>query len=65
MQVALSEWNLQQINLFATTNVKNTYYITKSVFKKANRNTIEGLNVFQAEKKNENDWIFSEKIHKI
>ena len=55
----------KQINLFATTNAKNTYYITKIIFKKANRNSIEELNVFQAEKKNENDWIFNEKAHKI
>lgn len=55
----------KQINLFATTNAKNTYYITKSVFKKADRNTIKDLYVFQAEKKNENDWVFKENGHRI
>ena len=55
----------KQINLFATTNAKTTYYITKSIFKKADRNTIEKLYVFQAEKKNENDWVFNNTAHKI
>lgn len=55
----------KQINLFATTNAKNTYYITKSVFKNAERSNIKQLVVFQAEKINENDWMFNANKHII
>lgn len=39
--------DVEQLNIFATTNPKNTYEIVKSVFKSAGRDNIRVLKVFQ------------------
>lgn len=49
-----------KINLFATMNPKNTYYMTKLLFKKANRTNITRLTVFTQSRGVANDWTFDE-----
>ena len=49
------------INLFATTNPKNLYYITKNIFQKADRSNIQQIKVFPQSKGTDNNWKFDDK----
>lgn len=48
------------INLFATTNPKNLYFMSNNIFKKAGRTNIAHLTVFTQNNGSLNDWKFDE-----
>lgn len=50
----------RKINLFATLNPKNLYYISNNTFKKADRTNIVHLSVFTQNAGSSNDWKFDE-----
>ena len=50
----------RKINLFATLNPKNLYYISNNTFKKADRTNIVHLSVFTQNAGSANDWKFDE-----
>ena len=50
----------RKINLFATTNPKNLYFIANNTFKKAGRTNITNLYVFTQNNGSLNDWKFDE-----
>ena len=54
------------VNVFATTNPKNSLHIAKRVFKAASRANVSHLYVFQQNKNKATDrWYFEERGHKI
>lgn len=53
------------INLFATTNPKNLYFITKNIFQKAKRSNINHIVVFPQTNGIENNWRFDESGKRI
>ena len=54
------------VNVFATTNPKNSLHIAKRVFKAASRANVSHFYVFQQNKNKATDrWYFEESGHKI
>ena len=53
------------LNIFATTNAKNTYYLVNNVFKAAGRDNIEQLRVYSQPYGEKNVWKFEDKGIKI